>query len=419
MSKLYHHRNNNTDRSTNNDTHKLEEKATAIRMHYNSRPIRKLADRRESPIIHLRRFCNARKRAMLQQTVHPNDWVLDMCSGPGVDMKKFKDFKAAKVVLIDEVDKSIEEAIRRYESMRKDENEYRHEHNSRVHPRRHLKDFTVNCLVANCHAKLPPGWCGVHQYDVVNCQFALHYACSSVDKLMGLLENVDRCLRPDRYFVGTIPSDTVILERLRAAMEKKRESLDVKSKPMTDADGDDNPATGELHSSAGDDEDRPARRMDDGDDDEADQKKRDDDSDVSWKRQSVASDDKDPVTVCDDKSHQRQRHEEQRITPLNAKTSDLVFGNEVYSVKPVDAAGMLERPTEFGHEYRFNLLDAIDDCPEFLVPWQRFVEICEKKMRWKLVISEPFSKFERDRQGMSDAEWEAATLYRTFVFRKL
>lgn len=41
----------------------------------------------------------------------------------------------------------------------------------------------------------------------------------------------------------------------------------------------------------------------------------------------------------------------------------LEFGNSIYKIRFEDAG-----EKEFGHKYHFELKDAIDDCPEYVVP---------------------------------------------------
>jgi mRNA (guanine-N7-)-methyltransferase len=41
----------------------------------------------------------------------------------------------------------------------------------------------------------------------------------------------------------------------------------------------------------------------------------------------------------------------------------LEFGNDLYSVK-FDSGTPIK---EFGHRYRFTLIEAVDDCPEYLI----------------------------------------------------
>ncbi len=54
---------------------------------------------------------------------------------------------------------------------------------------------------------LPPGL----EFDLVSCQFALHYSFSSETKVRGMLANVSGRLKPGGVFLGTIPNANVIV----------------------------------------------------------------------------------------------------------------------------------------------------------------------------------------------------------------
>ena len=44
------------------------------------------------------------------------------------------------------------------------------------------------------------------EFDLVSCQFALHYSFETENKAENLLFNVSNKLRPGGYFIGTIPN---------------------------------------------------------------------------------------------------------------------------------------------------------------------------------------------------------------------
>lgn len=52
-------------------------------------------------------------------------------------------------------------------------------------------------------------------FDLVNCQFALHYSFEDEERAKGLLRNVSHRLKPGGWFIGTIPSAGWIMEKLR------------------------------------------------------------------------------------------------------------------------------------------------------------------------------------------------------------
>ena len=119
----------------------------------------------------------------------------------------------------------------------------------------------------------------------------------------------------------------------------------------------------------------------------------------------------------------------------------LRFGNDIYHVEfdkaHEDKCFPTERP--FGNKYVFRLLDAIDECPEYLVPLDTLRALCED---YGLVVEkaqnfhEYFAVQSRkadnssllDRMGvlynaregtsLSADEWEAARVYMVLVLRK-
>lgn len=123
------------------------------------------------------------------------------------------------------------------------------------------------------------------------------------------------------------------------------------------------------------------------------------------------------------------KHAESDPNSLAART----FGNNVYRVT-FDSTEFPKDAGPFGHRYVFHLQDAIDNCPEFLVPPRHFVNLC-REFQLQLVEELNFHEFyERysnqqefqellRRSGIRDGrmtedEWEAIYLYRAFVFQK-
>jgi mRNA (guanine-N7-)-methyltransferase len=113
-------------------------------------------------------------------------------------------------------------------------------------------------------------------------------------------------------------------------------------------------------------------------------------------------------------------------------TRGLSYGNELYRIRveaPKNVAGPLPA---FGAEYFFTLIDAVEDCPEYLVH-PAVLESIAADYGLELVLHQPFDEFYRlhidiggnrdimQRMGadnVSDAEWEAICVYSVFAFRK-
>lgn len=43
------------------------------------------------------------------------------------------------------------------------------------------------------------------QFDLVSCQFALHYSFETLQQAECMMKNISECLKPGGYFIGTIP----------------------------------------------------------------------------------------------------------------------------------------------------------------------------------------------------------------------
>jgi mRNA (guanine-N7-)-methyltransferase len=109
----------------------------------------------------------------------------------------------------------------------------------------------------------------------------------------------------------------------------------------------------------------------------------------------------------------------------------LEFGNSIFKIR-------FERKDQypiFGHRYWFQLEDAIDDCPEYLIHQPTLISIA-KEYGLKLILLEPFHdfyEFEKrngaellDRMrvfnskgSISRDEWEAIGIYCTFALEKV
>jgi mRNA (guanine-N7-)-methyltransferase len=48
-------------------------------------------------------------------------------------------------------------------------------------------------------------------FDLVSCQFALHYSFETEEKARGLMHNISSRLKPGGIFVGTIPNANLLV----------------------------------------------------------------------------------------------------------------------------------------------------------------------------------------------------------------
>ncbi len=170
--------------------------ATAAAGFYNRKAVRGQTReaRQFSPIADVRAVNNWVKACLIQDTLPPGDHplrVLDLCGGQGGDLSKWErvDHLTA-YTLVDSSADSVKAARERYQGMRQ------------------RFPCTPEFVVADM---CEPGLRG-RVYDVVSCQFALHYAFESEHKARAVLHHVASLLRPGGVFLVTIPN----AERLRA-----------------------------------------------------------------------------------------------------------------------------------------------------------------------------------------------------------
>jgi SAM-dependent methyltransferase len=121
------------------------------------------------------------KAVLIQQFVEPNKRILDLGCGQGGDLSKLKHVKPSIYVGIDVSSTAITCAQSRASKL--------------LRCRTHFLcvDFTEN------------KWSGYPPYDVINCQFAIHFAFESVQKANFTLGRISNVLRNGGFFIGSVP----------------------------------------------------------------------------------------------------------------------------------------------------------------------------------------------------------------------
>lgn len=181
--------------------------------HYNKRPKTELSQRQKSEIITLRSLNNWIKAVLIKESIK---WivgrdkgkglcVLDFAGGKGGDLNKWAQSDVAEYVCADIASESIAEAKRRYDSRA---NQFRF----------HARFIVADCFGSRCGEWMPSGDLA---FDIISCQFALHYAFATQDRAQSALSNVAAMLRPGGVFIGTIPNANRVVKRLREASASK------------------------------------------------------------------------------------------------------------------------------------------------------------------------------------------------------
>lgn len=282
----------------------MQESKEIVANHYNSRKDTSVVARKCSKIINLRNLNNAIKSLLFEQYLYRGCSVLDLCGGKGGDLGKFNKAGVSKVVLVDIAEQSIKDAEDRYKKMK--------------------NSFTCQFIVADCHVAgvhhmmhtLHPG----EMFDIVNCQFALHYSWENEERANGLLKNAAVRLKTGGYFLCTIPDEYALLQLLHKTKDK------------------------------------------------------------------------------------------------------LGFGNSIYSIK-FDAAC---NASPFGNRYIFNLVDAVSNCPEYLVDIKQLTKMAKENgltlinRRNFSDIYQNYKRLNKQFSGISPSrdEFEVASLYTVLIFQK-
>eukprot|EP00168_Porphyra_purpurea_P020228 TRINITY_DN8440_c0_g1_i1.p1 TRINITY_DN8440_c0_g1~~TRINITY_DN8440_c0_g1_i1.p1 ORF type:complete len:362 (-),score=133.72 TRINITY_DN8440_c0_g1_i1:321-1322(-) len=171
----------------------------AISHHYNERRDEGRKGRQTSPILRLRNLNNWVKSVLINLHTRPGARVLDLCSGKGGDLQKWTRASASSYVACDTAEVSVRQALGRYNELGQ-------------------RPFPAVFLVGDCfavdvlaHLEDGPG-----TFDVVSCQFAVHYAFENEERVRRMLANVAGALKPGGFFIGTTPDASVLVRKLRA-----------------------------------------------------------------------------------------------------------------------------------------------------------------------------------------------------------
>jgi mRNA (guanine-N7-)-methyltransferase len=215
-------------------------------------------------------------------------------------------------------------------------------------------------------------------FDVVSMMFCMHYAFESEEKAKIMLKNVASVLKKGGKFLGVIPNSDV----LSAKVEEYHKS--------------------KLSGSAGPDDD-----------------------DDAW----------DPEKSLDVKD------EEKKPEPEPADEEPLSWGNSIYKVQfpgqtPKD--GIFRPP--YGWKYFYFLEEAVEEVPEFVVPWEAFRGLAEDfnlELEFRMSFRDFWQTFKNDptlaplseRMGVrdrntgqllvTDEEMDAASFYHAFCLYKV
>ncbi|KAF2140700.1 uncharacterized protein K452DRAFT_288789 [Aplosporella prunicola CBS 121167] len=388
-----------------------------VKQHYNAVPERGRDWRKtNSKIKGLRSFNNWIKSTVIQK-FSPGDesmgesqygqniLVLDIGCGKGGDLQKWQSAprRVDLYVGLDPADVSINQARDRYSQMQ------RRPHRGRPQHLFHAEFFAKDCFgepltdIPIIHdvgfdPNAGPDGGGMSQrwggggFDVVSMMFCMHYAFENEAKARTMLGNVAGALKKGGRFLGVIPNSDVLTAKVEEYYKK--------NKKATTSD------------------DRPSGLDDDDDDDD-------------W----------DPEKTLDDPATQAAPDVSKDDEDGEVKEEGLEWGNSIYRVKfpgKVPEDGVFRPP--FGWKYFYFLEEAVEEVPEYVVPWEAFRALAED-FNLELQYRKPFNEVWAEENGdpvlgplsermgvrgrdrgpllISKEEMDAASFYHAFCFYKV
>ncbi len=189
---------------------KIEKKFVNYQEYYTTSGVRDPGKegRKASRIIFLRSFNNWVKASMINKYCHklgPQLSVLELCCGKGGDLDKYFMNRIKLFIGADISGELLENAKTRLEKIKNE---------------KYSNNFQTKCIfikedLSSPQNKFLEKFDKNYYFDLVSCQFALHYHFESEQRLNTFLINVSSKLCDGGYFIGTIIEDNVIVKRLR------------------------------------------------------------------------------------------------------------------------------------------------------------------------------------------------------------
>ncbi|GAB1315747.1 mRNA cap guanine-N7 methyltransferase [Madurella fahalii] len=334
-----------------------------VRAHYNAVPERGRDWRKtDSRIKGLRSFNNWVKSCIIQKFSPDEDHspgareqgissgnrllVLDIGCGKGGDLGKWQQAPQPVdlYVGLDPAEISIEQARERYRSMgnrggpggRGGRGGYRRPPPRLFDARFHVKDCYAESIgdidIVRQVGFSPSNVSSSRGFDVVSMMFCMHYAFETEEKARQMLKNVSGALKKGGRFIGCIPNSDVISSKVTAFNER----MEAKRKAKAAA--------------------------------------------AAAKRSP-------PEKVADDPSEKEKDKEDGELEEGEAQEEEeeegeaeetAEWGNDIYRVRfpgKTPADGIFRPP--FGWKYNFFLHEAVEEVPEYVVPWEAFRALAE------------------------------------------
>ena len=386
--------------------------------------------------------------------------VLDIGCGKGGDLQKWEKApqKVELYVGVDPASVSIRQAQERYSEMR----------------RRRRGLFQAEFFVKDCYGewigeiplirnvgidKEPTRWSQAG-FDVVSMMFCMHYAFETEEKARRMLQNVAGALKKGGRFLGVIPNSDVIREKLVSFSETSKGSVHNELPTFADDSSDEEDTFGKriARSINGKREGVGTAAIPDNQTTEGlskpDFQLADDEVRPRNESASVKRKHEDTETAVEAHSNGKGEPERKKgklegdlgDRPARGDAQSELdplpeWGNSLYRVRfpantPKD--GVFRPP--FGWKYSYFLEEAVEEVPEYVVPWEAFRALAED-YNLELQYRRPFKEvWQEDRNDpslgplsvrmkvtgrvggslqLSDEELEAVGFYHAFCFYKV
>ncbi|KOS17372.1 mRNA cap guanine-N7 methyltransferase [Escovopsis weberi] len=417
-----------------------------VREHYNSVPERGRDWRtRDSKIKGLRVFNNWIKSCIIQRYSPDEDHtpgsreqgrssgrellILDIGCGKGGDLSKWQQAPQPiqLYVGLDPANVSIEQARDRYRNL-SSRGGGRGGRGGRFGSRPPPRLFDARFHVKDCYAEsiedveiirqvgFDPSTMNRRGFDVVSMMFSMHYAFESEKNARIMLRNVAGALKKGGRFIGCIPNSDVLGDHVRAFNARMAAKRDLKNQQQQQQHGPDGARPDGENQSEG-------RREEEEEDGEEGEEGEDGGEPASTTPPPPAAEPEDGEVEDDGSQHTAE------------------WGNSIYRVRfpgktPEDG---IFRPA-YGWKYNFFLDEAVEEVPEYVVPWEAFRALAEDfnlELQFHKTFPEIWESEKDDRELgplsermgvrergggpllVSDEEMEAASFYIGFCFYKV
>jgi len=456
-----------------------------VRQHYNAVPERGRDWRKtDSRIKGLRSFNNWVKSCIIQKFSPDEDHspgarergissgnkllILDIGCGKGGDLGKWQQAPQPVdlYVGLDPAEVSIEQARDRYRNMLNRGGGGRGGRGGRggYHDRRPQRIFDGRFQVKDCFGEslgdidivreVGFGMSHINAnrgFDVVSMMFCMHYAFESEQKARQMLKNVAGALKKGGRFIGCIPNSHVIGEKVeefnkklaaRKAAEAAKKAAEAEKEKAANGEQQSNGADG------GDQEPPQSPPFRAGSSSPpyqpkalAEEEEEEGEASEENKHKEKAVSEDGEIEEGEVKSGQEDNSTEPKKDEEKSEPEFAEWGNDIYRVRfsgPTPADGVFRPP--FGWKYNFFLHEAVEEVPEYVVPWEAFRALAEDynlEMQYHKTFREVWETEKDDRELgplsermgvrergrgpllVSPEEMEAASFYVAFCFYKV